>query len=84
MDSLKRNQTTAAQANMIEEAKAHPLRRDKQHSAAYFEILEQRRKLPVSEKRQEFLDSYHSTQFGHVLVPCHRCEVPRGKTHCSY
>ncbi|KAF4500521.1 ATP-binding PRP16 [Fusarium agapanthi] len=62
MDLLKRNKSTAYEAIKLEDAKDHPLRKDKQHSARYFELLEARRKLPVSSERQEFLDVYHSTK----------------------
>ncbi|KAG5799029.1 hypothetical protein H9Q69_001970 [Fusarium xylarioides] len=62
MDLLKRNETTAHEAIKLEDAKNHPLRKDKQHSAQYFKLLEARRKLPVSSMRQEFLDVYHSTK----------------------
>jgi hypothetical protein len=59
MQSLQRNLTTADQAIEIENGKAHPLL-DRPRSAKYFELLEARRKLPVSERRQEFLNVYHS------------------------
>ncbi|KAF5546665.1 ATP-binding protein PRP16 [Fusarium mexicanum] len=54
MDLLKRNKTTAYEATKLEDAKDHPLRKNKQHSARYFELLEARRKLPVSFMRRKF------------------------------
>ncbi|KAF5646686.1 ATP-binding protein PRP16 [Fusarium tjaetaba] len=63
MDLLERNKTTANEAIKLEDAENHPLRKDKQHSERYFKLLEARRQLPVSSKRQEFLDVYHSAKF---------------------
>ncbi|PNP81305.1 hypothetical protein FNYG_05337 [Fusarium nygamai] len=51
MDLLKQNKTTANEAIKLEDAKNHPLRKDKQHSARYFKLLEARRQLPVSSMR---------------------------------
>ncbi|KAF5969083.1 putative ATP-binding protein PRP16 [Fusarium bulbicola] len=62
MDLLKRNKTTAYEATKLEDAKDHPLRKDKQHSARYFDLLEARRKLPVSFMRRKFLSAYHSNK----------------------
>ncbi|QGI63255.1 hypothetical protein CEK27_007226 [Fusarium fujikuroi] len=62
MDKLQRNKTTAAQAIAIEDGKDHPFRPGETHSTKYFDLLKQRRALPVSAKRQEFLDAYHQHQ----------------------
>ncbi|KAH7177706.1 P-loop containing nucleoside triphosphate hydrolase protein [Fusarium sp. MPI-SDFR-AT-0072] len=62
MENLKRNETTAAQAIAIEDCKDHPFRPGEKHSEKYFELLKQRRALPVSSRRQEFLDAYHQHQ----------------------
>ncbi|KAF4495144.1 ATP-binding PRP16 [Fusarium agapanthi] len=65
MDNLQRNKTTATQAMAIEDGKDHPFRPGETNLARYFDLLKQRRALPVSAKRQEFLDAYHQNQ---VLV----------------
>ncbi|KAG5760673.1 hypothetical protein H9Q72_011216 [Fusarium xylarioides] len=75
MDLLKRNNTTATEAMKLEDAKNHPLRKGKQHSARYFKLLDARRKLPVSSTRQEFLDIYHS-----IKVIVLSSETGSGKT----
>ncbi|KAF5693325.1 putative ATP-binding PRP16 [Fusarium globosum] len=62
MNSLERNNTTAEQAKMLEDAKDHPLRPGVPRSAEYFKILQSRRELPVSAIRQEFLDVYHKNK----------------------
>ncbi|KAF5699054.1 putative ATP-binding PRP16 [Fusarium globosum] len=62
MDKLQRNKTTAAQAIAIEDGKDHPFHPGETHSTKYFDLLRQRRALPVSAKRQEFLDAYHQHQ----------------------
>ncbi|CVK88628.1 related to ATP-binding protein PRP16 [Fusarium mangiferae] len=62
MDSLERNNTTAEQAKMLEDARDHPLRPGVQRPAEYFRILQSRRELPVSAMRQEFLDVYHKNK----------------------
>ncbi|KAF7543821.1 hypothetical protein G7Z17_g10425 [Cylindrodendrum hubeiense] len=59
--SLQRNATTAAQAMALEDGKAHPLRAGP-HSTKFFELLESRRRLPVSREHQNFLDVYHKAQ----------------------
>ena len=61
MESLQRNNTTAAQAIAIEDERVHPLRSGN-HTAKYFDILRQRRALPVAARRQDFLDLYHDKQ----------------------
>ncbi|KAG5760646.1 hypothetical protein H9Q72_011229 [Fusarium xylarioides] len=62
MNSLERNNTTAEQAKMLEDAKDHPLRPGVPRPAEYFKILQSRRELPVSAIRQEFLDVYHKNK----------------------
>lgn len=59
MNTLIRNQTTAEQAKILEDAQEHPLKPGVVHSTAYFQLLAERRKLPVSAVRQAFLDVYH-------------------------
>ncbi|KIL89465.1 hypothetical protein FAVG1_07045 [Fusarium avenaceum] len=62
---MERNQyrnTTAEEAIRLENGEAHPLRDNQVHSGKYFELLKIRRQLPVSSKRQEFLDVYHQNQ----------------------
>lgn len=66
MDDLQRNQTTAQQAENLEEWEVNPLRDHELHSSKYFQLLESRRRLPVSLRRQEFLDIYHDSQ---VSIP---------------
>lgn len=61
MELLRRNETTAEEAIDIENGRAHPFRAG-EHSANYFDLLAQRRKLLISGKRQEFLDVYHQAQ----------------------
>ena len=61
MESLQRNNTTAAQAIAIEDERVLPLRSGN-HTAKYFDILRQRRALPVAARRQDFLDLYHDKQ----------------------
>lgn len=68
MEALKRNETTAEEASKVEDAVAHPLCPGKQHSPEYFEILKIRRKLPISAKRQEFLDAYHSSKVSFLHI----------------
>jgi hypothetical protein len=69
MQYLQRNKTTAVQAMEIEDRKDHPLR-DGPHSARYFELLKARRALPVSNSRQDFLNTYHQQQVSkyHLLL----------------
>ncbi|KAM5345014.1 hypothetical protein ACJ41O_010876 [Fusarium nematophilum] len=60
MDSLQLNRTTASQAMRLEDLATNPMRpRDPARSPAYFELLRSRRSLPVSRRRQDFLDIYH-------------------------
>jgi pre-mRNA-splicing factor ATP-dependent RNA helicase DHX15/PRP43 len=61
MESLQRNNTTASQAIAIEDGTVHALRGGN-HTAKYFDILRQRRALPVATRRQDFLDLYHDKQ----------------------
>ncbi|KAF5691235.1 ATP-binding protein PRP16 [Fusarium circinatum] len=58
----KNKQITAAQAIAIEDPKDHPFRPGEKLSEKYFELFKQRRALPVSPRRQEFLDAYHQHQ----------------------
>ncbi|KAH8879245.1 P-loop containing nucleoside triphosphate hydrolase protein [Thozetella sp. PMI_491] len=61
MDSLVQNKTTALQAKQLEDSELNHLRvGSPRHSAAYFKTLEARRKLPVYQKRQAFLDVYQT------------------------
>ncbi|KAF4969209.1 hypothetical protein FZEAL_10266 [Fusarium zealandicum] len=53
----------------IEDAQDHPLRPGEQHSEKYFALLKARRNLPVSSKRQEFLDVYHEHQASFFPLP---------------
>ncbi|KAI1040373.1 hypothetical protein LB505_003446 [Fusarium chuoi] len=63
MNSLKRNETTAAEAAAIENGKMNPFFENKEYSKEYLQIHEDRcKKLPVRSQRQEFLDKYHSEQ----------------------
>jgi pre-mRNA-splicing factor ATP-dependent RNA helicase DHX15/PRP43 len=63
MQALQRNKTTAAQAKLLENGKINYLRKPPQpYSTAYRGLLETRRKLPVSDKRQAFLDAYQKAQ----------------------
>ncbi|CAI6087868.1 unnamed protein product [Clonostachys chloroleuca] len=75
MDDLQRNQTTAQQAQSLEEWEVNALRDHELHSSRYFQLLESRRRLPVSLRRQEFLDVYHNSQI--ILVSG---ETGSGKT----
>lgn len=68
METFLRNKTTAQQAMALEDRLTHPFRVGRQHSAKYFELLAQRRRLPVSALRQQFLDAYHEAQ---VRLPTH-------------
>ncbi|KAM6534736.1 DEAH-box ATP-dependent RNA helicase prp43 [Fusarium falciforme] len=67
MESLKRNQTTAAEAMALEDGITHPMpiQDGKFRKSRYFFMLQARRELPVSQKREEFLTLYQSEQ---VLV----------------
>ncbi|CAH0025423.1 unnamed protein product [Clonostachys rhizophaga] len=75
MDDLQRNQTTAQQAESLEDSRVNPLRPHESHSSKYFQLLKSRRKLPVSLRRQEFLNIYHNSQI--ILVSG---ETGSGKT----
>ncbi|VUC26177.1 unnamed protein product [Clonostachys rosea] len=75
MEALLHNQTTAEQAEALENSRANPLRAHELHSSNYFQLLNSRRKLPVSLRRQEFLDVYHDSQI--ILVSG---ETGSGKT----
>ncbi|RTE72017.1 hypothetical protein BHE90_013572 [Fusarium euwallaceae] len=67
MDSLVRNKTTAAEAMALEDGIKHPkpIQDGKLRPSQYFTMLHDRRELPVSQKREEFLTLYQSEQ---VLV----------------
>ncbi|KAF5619516.1 ATP-binding protein PRP16 [Fusarium sp. NRRL 52700] len=54
--------STAEDAIRLEDGEAHPLRANDLHTRRYFQLLNIRRRLPASEKRQEFLDLYHQHQ----------------------
>ncbi|KAJ3117855.1 hypothetical protein HDU96_005232 [Phlyctochytrium bullatum] len=58
---LKPGQTTAAQAEEIEDGLTNPFT-EEAFSAKYKEILQKRRLLPVHKQRDEFLDLIHSNQ----------------------
>lgn len=58
---LERRHTTASQAIALEDGQINPWTQ-KPHSQKYFNILEKRRDLPVSQQRAEFLEMFHSTQ----------------------
>lgn len=62
MERDQNRNTTAEDAIRLENGEAHPLRENQVHSGKYFELLKIRRQLPVSSKRQEFLDVYHRNQ----------------------
>ncbi|SPJ82284.1 probable ATP-binding protein PRP16 [Fusarium torulosum] len=64
MEQSQYRNTTAEEAIHLENGEAHPLRDNQVHSEKYFELLKIRRQLPVSSKRQEFLDVYHQNQTG--------------------
>ncbi|KAL6942530.1 DEAH-box ATP-dependent RNA helicase prp43 [Hanseniaspora vineae] len=55
------HQTTAKQAEALEEGKVNPFTGEK-YSDRYFGILKVRRDLPVHSQRQEFLDIYQKSQ----------------------
>ncbi|KAF5023363.1 hypothetical protein F66182_4566 [Fusarium sp. NRRL 66182] len=75
MEHLRYRNTTADEAIRLEDAVVHPFREGHCHSKKYFELLRLRRRLPVSSKRQEFLDLYHQHQ---VIVVS--AETGSGKT----
>ena len=52
----------AQQAMALEDRLTYPFRAGQQHSAKYFELLAQRRRLPISALREQFLDAYHKAQ----------------------
>ncbi|KAK3683680.1 pre-mRNA splicing factor ATP-dependent RNA helicase PRP43 [Podospora appendiculata] len=61
LDQLERHNTTALQMSQAEDGERNPWTGEP-HSQQYFKILQSRRDLPVHKQRQEFLDTYHSTQ----------------------
>lgn len=61
LSKLERRQTTAKQANALEDGQLNPWT-ERAHTSKYFGILEKRRDLPVSQQRAEFLKMFHSTQ----------------------
>jgi pre-mRNA-splicing factor ATP-dependent RNA helicase DHX15/PRP43 len=71
---LKPGNTTAAQAEVIEDGDINPFN-NKPFSAKYKKILEGRRRLPVHAQRNEFLEMVHNNQII-VLVG----ETGSGKT----
>lgn len=70
MESLKRNQTTAAEAMALEEGIKHPMpiQNGKLRNSQYFFLLHTRRELPVSGKREEFLSLYQSEQVSYIYI----------------
>ncbi|KAF5595243.1 ATP-binding protein PRP16 [Fusarium pseudocircinatum] len=62
MDHRSFRDSTAEEAIRLEDGEAHPLRANDLHTRRYFELLTIRRRLPASQKRQEFLDLYHQHQ----------------------
>ncbi|KAF5658118.1 ATP-binding protein PRP16 [Fusarium circinatum] len=62
MDHKSFRDSTAEDAFRLEDSEVHPLRANDLHSRRYFELLNIRRRLPASAKRQEFLDLYHQHQ----------------------
>ncbi|OKL56308.1 Pre-mRNA-splicing factor ATP-dependent RNA helicase PRP43 [Talaromyces atroroseus] len=58
---FKRHQTTAALAQVAEDAEINPFN-DKPFSSTYFSILKTRRNLPVHAQRDEFLQLYQQSQ----------------------
>ncbi len=61
MDSMIKNKTTASSAEGLENGEFNPMAKERRHSAGYFALLKTRRQLPVSKKRQEFLDIYQGS-----------------------
>ncbi|KAG7194323.1 DEAH-box ATP-dependent RNA helicase prp43 [Scheffersomyces spartinae] len=59
--NLTRHQTTASQAEELENATVNPFTGN-EFSQKYFSILKTRRDLPVHAQRQEFLDTFHKSQ----------------------
>ena len=68
MNQLERNMTTAAQAMALEDRVDHPMREGKRCGALYFAMLRARRELPVSKKRQEFLNLYQEEQVSDTYI----------------
>lgn len=58
---LVRHQTTADQAKNLETGKTNPFTGN-QFSQKYFDIYKVRKDLPVHAQRQQFLETFHSTQ----------------------
>lgn len=61
MDSITRNQVTAAQVQHLEDAARNPLT-GQFWASGHDEILSSRRRLPVYGRYQEILDNYHQSQ----------------------
>ncbi|CAJ0889778.1 20971_t:CDS:2 [Entrophospora sp. SA101] len=61
-DGFLPGRTTATQAIKVEEGEINPFN-GKPYSKRYRQLLENRRKLPVHQQRQEFLDLIQSNQF---------------------
>ncbi|RLV93831.1 Pre-mRNA-splicing factor ATP-dependent RNA helicase PRP43 [Spathaspora sp. JA1] len=59
--NLVRHKTTAAQAEELENASVNPFTGE-QFSQQYVKILEVRRDLPVHAQRDQFLETFHSSQ----------------------
>ncbi|KAF5709706.1 pre-mRNA-splicing factor ATP-dependent RNA helicase prp43 [Fusarium mundagurra] len=59
---IRRLQNPEGSAIATEDSKDHPVRPGEKHSEKSFELLKQRRALPVSSRRQEFLNAYHQRQ----------------------
>lgn len=63
MKSLQRNRTTAEQATQLEDGALNLLRHGTPlYSPEYRRLLQNRRQLPVSHYRQQFLEAYHKSQ----------------------
>src|SRR6266699_1032672 len=61
MESIVRNQATAAQIQRFENATQNPLT-GKEWPDSHDNILQGRRRLPVYGRYQEILDAYHQSQ----------------------
>ncbi|KAG5519426.1 hypothetical protein PMAC_002053 [Pneumocystis sp. 'macacae'] len=59
--NFKKHQSTAEQAQKIEEGPINPFN-GLEFSDKYFSILKRRKQLPVHTQREEFLEMFHSTQ----------------------
>jgi pre-mRNA-splicing factor ATP-dependent RNA helicase DHX15/PRP43 len=70
METLRRNKTTAAQAIAIEDGNTNTLTRPpRPYRQGYKTLLQQRRDLPISSKRQAFLTKYQNHQVMVLVSP---------------